>query len=305
MARIHGYLAPHRTGVMFVCLLIVSFLLLAFSSGRVVLKPKEIGLSIFSVFEGGFTGLGSFLSRTVNSVGELKRLRVQYAQLENQISDLETVERDVAELRAENQLLREQLGFAQTLSYTHIAAEVIGKDPGNLFSTIVINKGSRQGIAKDMSVVAYQDGFQGLVGKILVVSANSSIVLPITDPNCYVAGRLQSSRFDGLVSGAGSGAGDLNMSFVQKRARDLIQYGDLVITSGMNSIYPKGIYIGRVRDIAAKAWETSLELKIEPVIDFSRLEYVFVVKKPADEQDQSAGGESSSGPATPPVGAGD
>lgn len=257
------------------------------------MKPKQVGLSVFSAFDNGFTQIGGFFARTVTSVSELQKLRVRYGDLEKQLGEYETIERDVVELREENTMLKEQLGFARTLSYVNIPAEVIGNDPGNITSTIIINKGSRQGVEKDMPVVAFQDGFQGLVGKTLVVSANSSIVLPILDPNCYVGARLQSSRYEGLVDGAGTAAGDLDMSYVPKSARDVIQYGDLVITAGLNSIYPKGIYIGRVRSISAKAWETSLDLRIQPIIDFSRLEYVFVVKKPpASAHDGSQSGTS-------------
>jgi len=298
MPRLQGFVSKHRTGATLGSLLVVSFLLLAFSSGSVAVKPKQIGLSVFSAFDNAFTQLGGFFARTVTSVSELQKLRVKYSELEKQLGEYETIERDVVELREENSMLKEQLGFAQTLSYVNIPAEVIGNDPSNISSTIIINKGSRQGVQKDMPVVAFQDGFQGLVGKTLVVSANSSIVLPVLDPNCYVGARLQSSRFEGLVNGAGTAEGDLDMSYVPKSARDVIQYGDLVITAGLNSIYPKGIYIGRVRSISAKAWETSLDLRIQPIIDFSRLEYVFVVKKPAAAaQDVPESGTNGTGPA--------
>ncbi len=294
MPRLQGFVSKHRTGATLGSLLLVSFILLAISSGSVAVKPKQIGLSVFSVFDNGFTQLGGFFARTVTSVSELQKLRVKYGDLEKQLGEYETIERDVVELREENRMLKQQLGFAQTLSYVNIPAEVIGNDPSNITSTIIINKGTRQGVEKDMPVVAFQDGFQGLVGKTLVVSANSSIVLPILDPNCYVGARLQSSRYEGLVNGAGTAEGDLDMSYVPKSARDVIQYGDLVITAGLNSIYPKGIYIGRVRSISAKAWETSLDLRIQPIIDFSRLEYVFVVKKPpASASDGSPAGTSA------------
>lgn len=279
MPRFQGFVAKHRTGTSLTALLIVSVLMLAFSARHVAFRPKAIGLAIFSVFENGATQTGSFFSRTVTSISQLKKLQARYSALQSQLSHFETIERDIVELRQENKMLRQQLGFAQTMKYGHIAAEVIGKDPGNIFSTIIIGKGSRDGVKKDMPVVAFQNGFQGLVGKVLVVSPHSAIVQPIVDPNCYVAARLQSTRYEGLVNGAGSAAEQVKMSYVQKRARNEIKYGDLVITSGMNSIYPKGIYIGRVRSISAKEWESSLQLTLQPIVDFARLEYVFVVTK--------------------------
>ena len=288
MPRFQGFVAKHRTGTSLTALIVVSVLLLVFAGGHVSFRPKAIGLAVFSVFQNGFTQTGSFFSRTVTSISELKKLRAKYNTVEQQLSQFETIERDIVELRQENKILREQLGFSKTLTYGHIPAEVIGKDPGNIFSTIVIDKGSRDGVKKDMPVVAFQNGFQGLVGKVQVVSPHSSIVQPIVDPNCYVAARLQSSRYEGLVSGAGSATEQVTMNYVQKRARDEIKYGDLVITSGMNSIYPKGIYIGRVRSIGAKEWQTSLELTLQPIVDFARLEYVFVVTQSGNPTPPSA-----------------
>ena len=129
-----------------------------------------------------------------------------------------------------------------------------------------------------MPVIAFQQGFQGLVGKVFEAGPISAKVMPVTDTACFVASRMKDSRYEGLVSGAGIGKENLVMTYVQKRAKDEIQFGDLVITSGMGSIYPKGIFIGRVKKISAPEWKTSLELELEPIIDFSRLEYVVVLK---------------------------
>lgn len=279
MARFEGYISKHRTGTTFVALLAIALILLSVSARHVDIRPKQVGLAVFSVFERAATDTGSFFGRTVDSIGELKRLRARYDALRAQFDQLETVERNIVELRQENVLLRKQLGFSATIPFKHIAAQVIGKDPSNLFSGIVIDKGTRQGVKADMPVVAYQNGFQGLVGKILVTSPDTSIVQPIIDPNCYVAARLLTSRYEGLVSGAGSGRDLVTMSYVQKRARDQIKYGDLVITSGMSSIYPEGIYIGRVSSIGAKEWKPTLDLSIEPIVNFATLEYVFVLTK--------------------------
>ena len=69
----------------------------------------------------------------------------------------------------------------------------------------------------------------------------------------------------------------LSMSYVKKLALEQVQYGELVITSGMGQLFPEGIHIGRVREMTAKGYEASLELEVEPIVDFSRLEYVFII----------------------------
>jgi rod shape-determining protein MreC len=67
------------------------------------------------------------------------------------------------------------------------------------------------------------------------------------------------------------------MSYVKKLALNEVQYGELVVTSGMGQLFPQGIHIGRVREMTAIGYEASLELEVEPIADFSRLEYVFIL----------------------------
>jgi rod shape-determining protein MreC len=74
------------------------------------------------------------------------------------------------------------------------------------------------------------------------------------------------------------------MRYVRKTAAPLIEYGDLVVTAGLGGLYPKGINVGRIREVAAPAYESSLELSVEPIIDFSRLETVFLI----DAQEHAA-----------------
>ena len=181
------------------------------------------------------------------------------------------------ELRRENATLREQLGLSQALPLPRIAAGVIAKDHDNLFSTITINKGARHGVRIDMPVVAWQGDLEGLVGKVVAVGRGSSQVLPLYDPSCQVSARLDESRYEGLASGQGNDRATLVMRYVKKIAADRIEYGDLVVTAGLGGLYPAGINVGRVRDIRAETYETSLTLEVEPVIDFDRLEYVFVL----------------------------
>jgi rod shape-determining protein MreC len=130
---------------------------------------------------------------------------------------------------------------------------------------------------RDLPVVAVQEGSQGLVGRIQTVGRSSAIVVPLFDSSNYVAARLQESRYEGLVHGTPSRDGTLTMRYVSSQARSSVEYGDTVVTSGMNSIYPRGIRIGRVTSVQAKPYETSLQLTIEPIVEFAKLEYVFVI----------------------------
>ncbi len=279
MSRFRGFTKKNRTGLLLALFLTVSVVLLSFTGKKIHFRPQEVGMSVMSVFQIGFSEVGDFFARTVRSVHELQVLQKEYEELQNRLENYRTLERDLVELKDENRRLTEQLEFSKRISMSHVAAEIIAKDPGNLFNTIVINKGFRHGVTSDMPVMAFQDGFYGIVGKTVNVGLLSSEVLPLFDRRSNVAARLQNARYEGLVMGLGRNEQLLVMKYVKKRARSEISYGDLVITSGMSSVYPRGIYIGRVRSIEAKDYELSLTISLEPVIDFSKLEYVFVLKQ--------------------------
>jgi rod shape-determining protein MreC len=88
------------------------------------------------------------------------------------------------------------------------------------------------------------------------------------------------------------------MNYVKKIAKDKIGYGDLVVSSGLGGVYPRGINIGRIRDITAPAYETSLVLQVQPIIDFDRLEYLFLVGPQVDAPPPAAPSPVAPGPAS-------
>jgi rod shape-determining protein MreC len=272
-----GFLFKRRKGLTLLAALVLSIVILVVDTNSFTLNPSKIGYSVISTVQIGFAGVKHFLQETANSITELKRLKSEYEALREKMEDYQVIQRDLVNLRSENDRLRTLLNLTAELEYRHIAARIIAKDPSAYFHSFTIDKGSRDGITKDMPVIAYQQGFQGVVGKVLETGPLTSRVLPLISANCYVSSRLQSSRFEGLVQGSGGINQPIIMQYVVKTAREEIQFGDLVETSGMDSIYPPNIFIGRVRSIGSKEWEPDLELSIEPIIDFSRLEYIVVL----------------------------
>jgi rod shape-determining protein MreC len=272
-----GFVGRHRRGVTLAVLIAISLICLLVSNRAVIIKPKEIGLSVAGFFQKGVTGFFRWFGDTAGSIRQLRLAREELDRARSRLADSDRTARDVVELRRENASLRELLGLSQSLPLPRIAAGVIAKDHDNLFSTITLNKGARHGIRTDMPVVAFREDLEGLVGRVVAVGPGSSQVLPLYDPSCQVSSRLDESRFEGLANGQGSDRATLLMRYVKKIAADRIEYGDLVVTAGLGGLYPVGINVGRVRDIRAETYETSLTLEIEPIIDFDRLEYVFVL----------------------------
>lgn len=262
-------------------LIAASLLSLTISTRSLAGLPERVGLSVIGFFQRGFSAVGDFVSGTVSSIAELRRLRKDYDALREELERFGRLERDYADIKAENQRLKEQLGYGERLPYERIPARIIAKDPGNLYATMLIDKGVDEGIRKNMAVVAFQDGVEGLVGRILEVGKGTSVIVPVYDGESWVAARLAKTRHEGLVAGSGGPDQPLLMKYVKKRAKDEVQFGDLVVTTGYESIYPEDVALGRVKAFKAPDWQTSIDIELDPVIDFSRVEYLFVVRTPA------------------------
>ena len=249
--------------------------------------------------------LKRLVSGTILSIQELAILKHQYDELAERISRYEQLEKTAAGIRQENNRLREQLGFSRDISYRHITAEIIGNDPDNLFSALVINKGKRDGISVNMPVIAYQKNEKSrtgdmapagtvLVGKVVQAAQFESLIIPIYDSTSYISARLGESRIEGIVEGQGSPDAPLLLRFVRRQTRGEIGIGEQVISSGLGGVFPSGILIGRVSRVLYQDTDTSIEIELESSADFSRLEYVFVIDAhsvvqhhPADEENEA------------------
>ncbi len=271
-------------------LIVASLLSLIISTRSLLGLPEQVGLTVVGFFERGFSAVGGFVGDTALSIRSLRQLRGDYEALLSKTRETEKIQRDYASLLAENDRLRAQLGFSQTESVPTIAVRIIGKDPGNVYSSMTIDKGVESGIRRNMPVIAWQDGIQGLVGRVVEAAQGTSVVVPLYDSSSYVAARLAKSRFEGLLVGKGSENEALSMSYVSKRALDEIQPGDLVVSSGLDSLYPADLALGRIMRISQPEYQTSLDIEVQPVLDFSRIEYLFVLKMPAPNSPNVKGG---------------
>ncbi|TXT46992.1 MAG: rod shape-determining protein MreC [Spirochaetes bacterium] len=267
-------LTPHGVPIL---LLAASVFLVSLSTGTILSLPERIGSSVVGAVQYLFSNIGGFARRTVFAIRELSDLRDQYETLAKKVESFQIMERDYADMRAENERLKEQLGFANNIRSILASAHIIAKDPNFVYSSLIIDKGDGDGVVKDLAVTAFQKGTEGLVGKVLSTWEASSIVLPLYDQRFFVSARLSRTRTEGLVNGKGDARNVLEMRYVSKLNAAEVQVGDLVVTSGLDSIYPPDVAIGRVKEISFPEYSSSALILLEPVLDFSRLEYLFVV----------------------------
>lgn len=254
-----------------------SGVMLAFNTGSFVVNFKTIGFTVISSIERGIHSVTDSVHNTVCAVSELGKLRRDYEELSKKLENYEQMRRSNAEIRKENERLLEQLNFTTSLEEKNYPAQIISRDVDNVYASLTINKGSVAGIKKNMPVIAYQNGTSGLVGKVVQVGAFTSQIMPVYNMNCIVSARIQNSRDLGLVSGNGKEDSPLSMKYIRKRVLEDLHYGDIVVTSGENSNFMRDLPLGTISKISVIDYNSSLDIELTPIIDFSRLENVVVV----------------------------
>ena len=263
-----------------VMLVVISGVILALQTGGFIVNFKEAGFSIASTAQLSVHSVAKSVGGTFTAIKELADLRKDYEALSEKLKDYEYLQRNNAEIRRENERLRELLGLSDSLQKKNYPAYIIGRDPNAQYSAITISKGSKAGVKKNMPVIALQRGNVGLVGKVIEVGHFTSLVMPIYDYQCNVSARIRNTRERGLITGSGSENQSLSLRYISKKSLEELYIGDVVVTSGENGNYEPDIPIGSISKIhPVREDESSLEIEVTPIIDFSRLETVIVVDR--------------------------
>ncbi|MEE9122977.1 MAG: rod shape-determining protein MreC [candidate division NC10 bacterium] len=265
-------LAKYRRTVVLASAILFSFLLMTMEVRREEnLTPflKRLLLESVSPFLKATRYVKQTAQETWDNYVDLRFVRQENRRLHEEIEALQTRFRVLEEARGENQRLKTLLGLRESLSFTVAPAGVVGKDATNWFHSVLIDRGSRHGIERHMAVIAPG----GLVGQVVEVTPSSARVQLITDPVSSVGALLQSSRVTGLLVGAQSGR--IRIKYLPVRAE--VRAGEVVVTSGLGGVYPKGILVGKVVAVDRRSGALFQEATVEPGIDFSRLEEVLIV----------------------------
>ena len=206
--------------------------------------------------------------------------RETYAENRRLRAELRALETELQQRAVEAQeavRLRELLGLRQSVPLDTLAAEVVGRDGVPWFRTLTLDKGEQDGVRLDAAVISST----GVVGRVFAVGPHAARVQILLDRDSGAAALVERSRVSGVVSGQVSGpeAGseDLALKYVSERADVVV--GDVVVTSGLDRIYPKGLVVGRVRFVG-QVTGLFRDVRVEPSARFERLEEVLVVRQP-------------------------
>lgn len=244
------------------------------------LSDEEIS-SIENVFsklvmpiQNGLTYIKNSMSGSESYKTDLASLQEENKELKNKNKELEEALRKMELVKAENTSLKEYMKMTEKYtSFNTIPADIINRDTSNLSRTLVINVGLKDGVEKNMTVIAQE----GLVGHIISVTDNTAKVETIIDPASTVSATISTSRDGILLRGTLEDRKILKATFIPAEAT-LVQ-GDNVETSGMGGIYEKGIHIGTIAEIINTKNITSRYANIKTAVDFDKIETVLVIKK--------------------------
>lgn len=260
-------------------LVLVSVFALIFAAAKGKYKfplSEKIVITIVAPFESVISGIGNQLRAMTENVWEMVTVYEQNKMLKSEVEQLRSLNIQMNEAMAENDRLRTLLNYKQSTPQLDVLpATVISRDPSTWTSTILINRGSNDGLSKNMVVVTPQ----GLVGNIVEVFNTTARVQLILDPRNAVGAIVQrtESRVAGIVEGNKGNKMLARMVNIPRDA-DIVE-GDRIVTSGFGGMYPKGISIGIVEKIENDEGGLLKYAVLKPGVDFQKLEEVTVITK--------------------------
>ncbi|MEI8182057.1 MAG: rod shape-determining protein MreC [Desulfomonile sp.] len=257
--------------IVIIIVLLGSSLLLIFSSAKRPDTWLVSGLlySLLRPLEQGVFGLHKGVADIWGTYVDLIGVKKENMELKEEVRKLR---RDKATLLArenENQRLRKLLNIKASHEFPSLVAQVIGEDASGWYRTIFINRGSEDGVLAGMSITAPE----GVVGRVIRISADMSQVLLITDPNLSLDCRVVRTRDRGVLKGS------LDRGCILRyiNLKSQLEPGDEVVTSGLDGMFPPGLGVGKIKSVRIGDQGLFLEASVTPASDLSAIEEVLVI----------------------------
>ena len=256
--------------------LCISAILLTFTQVVSVSPLREAASRVIVPFQNGINQVGTWMSGKLEGFQDVEELAAQNKELEQWVAELTEENTRLAQNQEELARLQELYQLDQSYSeYDKVAAQVISKDPGNWYDTFVINKGSADGIEKDMNVIAGG----GLVGLVVEVETNCATVRSIIDDSSSVSGMTASTSDTCIVSGDLRLMDEGKLAFSQMSTENAVAVGEQIVTSNISDKYLRGILIGYVSEVTEDSNHLTNTGYITPAVDFKHIQEVLVIKE--------------------------
>jgi rod shape-determining protein MreC len=237
---------------------------------------RQIQARVLSIFS-PFVHASAVVERSTGQVLEPsinpKELKRENDKLRLEVQTLRVLTRNHDELVTENNQLRSMIGYKERSPFKHlVAAHVIKRSAATWWGTLIVDKGTDDGVTSDSPVVTDA----GLVGKTSRVTKNMSEIILLTDDRCRLAALVEDTREKGISYGEMGGSEimpDLHLKFMNKNAPIVV--GTRVLSSGDGGVFPAGLLLGTVKRFENK--EIGGECVVRPAVDFTRLSDVFII----------------------------
>jgi rod shape-determining protein MreC len=269
------------------------YLFLGVMLGHILLISAQVnsrsGVPVLeAVTFGAFAEVERMISAGVSSVRRgwsgyagLRQLKSQNDELTRRLEEAQIALQQQRALADRTRNLERLLELRDTSKLDTLAAEIIAAGAMPDFRTLTIDKGTREGVKADMAVIAPA----GVVGRVVLPTSRAAKVQLLIDRNAAAGALVERSRAQGVITGSGDNR--LRMDYVSEVADVIV--GDLVVTSGIDGIYPKGYVIGQVESVE-KSGTSYKTITVKPAVDFTSLEEVLVVLTPTPTRELAAGG---------------
>ena len=268
-----------RTGYLFIAVIVGHIVLISaqVNTERGVPMLEVVTFGTFAEVQRGATRMIGGVRTSWDDYLALQSVRSDNEQLRNEVAQLQVALQQQRALAQQSQTLVDLLNLREATQLDTVAAGVIAGSASPDFRTLTIDKGSSDALRPDMAVIAPA----GVVGRIITPSARAAKVQLLIDRNAAAGAIVERSRAQGVVEGTG---GSLRLNYVSGTAD--VQKGDVVSTSGIDGIYPKGFVVGQIESIEREAGTFS-NIVVRPAVPFSSLEAVLVVlaQAPAEPRD--------------------
>jgi rod shape-determining protein MreC len=250
----------------------INFIVITISSREAlpVSGIERITISLVSPIQQGVTQVIRSTQNVWNTYFMAVLAVEENIELKHQLGRAKEIKNRYEELELENTRLKKFVNFTGIVPDTYVAAQVIARDPSPWFKTIIIDKGTKDNLTKGSPVMVSE----GIVGQIIEVAYNYSRVLLITDINSAVDALVQNSRVRGIIKGNNQD----NCSFVYALRKDEVKEGEMIISSGLDQVFPKGLKIGRILKVTKVHSQLFQDVTIQTSVDFDKIEEVLVLK---------------------------
>ncbi len=275
MNNLTRFRLPKKLIAVFIILILAFFSIKFTGIERTAITPVEkIIRETLAPLQSGVTSITNKLLNLKNYIITNKELQNENKILKEKIHELTIENTFLEEFRQENVRLKLLIDTKNQYEehWDLVSACVVARDYNNWMHSIIVNKGSKTGIKRDMVVVNYQ----GLVGRVVNVTSNTSEVLLITDSESAVGALIQTTRVHGILESSLEGEEQLQMVHIPHDAP--IPQSAVVITSGLGSIFPKGLRLGYVKNVIPASDGLVKKIMVKPFVDFNSLEEVLIIR---------------------------